>query len=329
MGGGGGGGQSTTQVRSLDPKLAPYAEATVSEAQNVASTPYQAYGGQRIADFNNFQTGAMDKVAEMEVPGQYGTATGLAGAAATQGGAGTAGQMGLASGMMGSQTGRFTDGGVAASYMNPYVENVLNTRMRLANEQFSGQLNAANAKSVGTGGLGGYRNQLTNAQMRDDHMRNMDDIVSSGLNTAYDKAGTMYGTDEARQLQAAQQRGQLGASLYGTDIEGRKTGLAAAGQLTDIGEKQFGAQGQLADAWNKVGSQIEGKEQAGLTQAYDDWQTQRDYAKDQLGWMTSIIYGNPMATATQTRNTTSGGAGGLGSGLSSAALYGLANKALG
>lgn len=54
-GGGGGGGSSSTTSPTIAPELKPLANLYTQQAQQLASTPWQAYSGQRYADLNSTQ----------------------------------------------------------------------------------------------------------------------------------------------------------------------------------------------------------------------------------------------------------------------------------
>ena len=57
-----------TQQR-LPPELAQYYKNMASSAQDVAATPYQQYGGQRIADFSQPERAAMQGITQMGTSG--------------------------------------------------------------------------------------------------------------------------------------------------------------------------------------------------------------------------------------------------------------------
>lgn len=54
-GGGGGGGSSSTTTPMIAPELQPLANLYTQQATQLASTPWQSYGGQRFADMNATQ----------------------------------------------------------------------------------------------------------------------------------------------------------------------------------------------------------------------------------------------------------------------------------
>ena len=89
LGDGGGGGSSqpsqTTQVADLPDWAKPTAERTLKKTEALTETPYQAYGGYRIAGFSPMQLQAQQAASQMGTSGQLGTGTGLATAAGLMG----------------------------------------------------------------------------------------------------------------------------------------------------------------------------------------------------------------------------------------------------
>lgn len=60
---------TTTTNAGLPGFVVPYAEGYLQRAQQVADTPYQAYGGQRVADMNPWQTQAYQAQAQRAASG--------------------------------------------------------------------------------------------------------------------------------------------------------------------------------------------------------------------------------------------------------------------
>ena len=118
-GGGGGGGSapapsSQTVTQTSIPEYArPYVERMLGKSEaltDINQNPYQNYGGQRIADFNQNQQNAFANVFNQAPASQLGTATNLAGQAGLgaigmQGQAGQLGQEALGYGQAGSMYG--------------------------------------------------------------------------------------------------------------------------------------------------------------------------------------------------------------------------------
>ena len=64
-GGGGGGGGTSSTVMSIPDELKPAATALSNIATQVGNTPYSAYTGQGVAGMNNYQTGAINQIANL------------------------------------------------------------------------------------------------------------------------------------------------------------------------------------------------------------------------------------------------------------------------
>lgn len=64
-----GGSDSVTNVSSVPAWVQPYAENYMQRSQQVADMPYQAYGGQTVAQLNPYQTGAYDAMAQRAMQG--------------------------------------------------------------------------------------------------------------------------------------------------------------------------------------------------------------------------------------------------------------------
>lgn len=157
-----------------------------------------------------------------------------------QGAMGATGQGVMAQAIGDSTTGRSNDAGTVASYMNPYMQNVVEQQKSAANADFAkgSQSRAAQtAMQGGVGGIGGYRDQILQAESNKAHMSQLDNIQNAGLKAAYDQAMSAYNTDEQRQLAAAQQRGQLGQQLSASDLANRNLGLNATQAQGQMGQQ--------------------------------------------------------------------------------------------
>lgn len=85
-GGGSSAPSSTTNTTSNIPAyLEPYVTRNVAAAEGVANQPYQAYGGDRLAGFNQNQQQNQAAVMGMQTPGQYSQATNATNAAMNNG----------------------------------------------------------------------------------------------------------------------------------------------------------------------------------------------------------------------------------------------------
>ncbi len=271
-GGSGGGAPATqTQVSDLPSWAKPYAQETLGKAQaltDISQNPYQTYGGERIAGFTPMQQQAQEAAAGMGAAGQLGTGTGLATAA---------GLMGLGAnyqpGYFGNQfrapaayqpsqfamlqaqapelqqfqmgpaervgTGSFTQPGAAAQYMSPFIEQALAPQLREAQRTSEMQRAADQAQAVRSGAFGGSRQAIIEAERQRNLGTQMGDIRARGLQTAFEQAQGLYGTEAQRQLAAQQANQQAGLTVG-------QQNLAAL-----LGTQQLGAgqsmQAQLAN----------------------------------------------------------------------------------
>ena len=141
-----------------------------------------------------------------------------------------AGSMPMGGGILGTaQTGMPPQGGIAGltppqasqqpsniaqSYMNPYLQSVLDPQMAELRRQNDITNMQANAKLTGAGAFGGGRQAIMNAENNRNLMQEMNKTVGQGYASAYDKAMGQFNTEQgqARDLanlmstQGAQQR---------------------------------------------------------------------------------------------------------------------------
>lgn len=205
---------SSTVTQTTIPEYArPYVEKMLGKAQAYSESPYQAYGGQRIADFSGLQNQAFEGAANLGPAQQIGQGSQLALGA------------GLGSLGAGSQYAQqATNPYATAAYMSPYMQNALAPQMREAerNSDIMGQKNAAQA--VGAGAFGGSRFGIMEAERQRNLGQQQADIYGKGMQTAF---------EQARQAQ------QFGADL---GLRGYGQSLQAAGQLGQLGQNQFNQQ---------------------------------------------------------------------------------------
>jgi hypothetical protein len=272
---GGGGSPSTptnqTVTQTSIPEYAkPYVEKMLGKAEAVTNTPYQAYGGERIAGFTPMQQQAFQGTQNLQVAPQLGVGTRIAGGAGL--GALQAGQ---------NYAAQATNPYAQQAYMSPYIQNALEPQMQEAARQsaMQGQQNAAQA--VGAGAFGGSRFGLQEAERQRNLGTLQNQIYGKGMQDAY---------------QAAQQAQQFGANL---GLQGYGQANAAAATLGQLGNTQFGEQKDIIQGQAAMGQQQQQLEQQRLQQQYQDFLNQRGYQQQQLGWMSDMLRGLPLAQQSQ------------------------------
>ena len=261
--------QSVSQT-SIPEYARPYVERMLGKSEALSNTPYQAYGGERIAGFTPMQQQSFQQVQNLQPSQQLGTGTQLAGMA------------GLGSLMAGQNyASQATNPGAMQSYMSPYIQGALNPQLEEARRQssISGQQNAGQAARAGA--FGGSRFGLQEAERQRNLGTLQNSIYGQGMQSAFDRA---------------QQAQQFGATL---GLQGMGQGLQAANTLGQLGQQQFGQQKDIINAMQNAGSMQQGLEQQRLQQQYQDFLTQRDYPKQQQAFMSDMLRGLPLSQSSQ------------------------------
>jgi len=262
--------QPTSTSQTTIPEYAkPYAEEMLGKAKAVTESPYQTYGGQRMAASTPEQQAARQSVAGMEQPGQFAAGTGLAAA----GGLGA-----LGAGQQYMQMA--TDPGAQQAFMSPYMQNVVDLQKQEAiRDAQKGQL-SQNLAAARQGTYGGARQLLAGTERERNLQQNLANIQATGAQKAYEDAmrGMQFGTTAG--IQGAQAATQAGATL---------------GQL-GIGQQQAGI--DLAKAQEAFGAMSQAEQQKALDLQYQDFLQQQQYPYKQLGFMSDILRGSANLAAT-------------------------------
>ncbi len=276
-----GGGSSPTQTETKTTGLPswalPYAKDTLAKQQALSDRPYEAYGAERIAGFSPLQEQAKNTAAGMETSGATGAGIGLAG---------MAGLGGLNTQNFGSQQ--------AQQYMSPYIQNVVDIGKREAQRQSGIQGAQQQSQAAQAGAFGGSRDAIMRAERERNLGTQMGDIQAQGNQMAYTNAQQQFNADQNRGLQGLQVAGQ------------------AANTLGQLGGQQFQQGMDINKLQGAYGAQEQGMKQQGLDLAYQDFQNQRNYPQQQLGYMANMINGLPLgSTSTGTTTGTPGSPSGL------------------
>lgn len=277
-GGGGGGGSTQTTVTELPEWAKPYAKESLGKAQAISETPYQAYGGERTAQFTPLQQQAFTGASQLTTAPQMATASGMTAEAANR-----------AIGMQYNpyQTGQF--GQQAGQYMSPFVEQAMAPQLREAQRASEMQRNMEQAKAVGQGAFGGSRQALVEAERQRNLGTQLGDIRDRGYQSAFDRAQQQFNTEQ----QLREQSRQYGAGL---GLQGIQTALQGAGQLGSLGQQEFGQQKDILGLQQQYGTQQQQQVQNVLSQQYQDYLNQQRYPYQQLEFMSNLMRGTPSGT---------------------------------
>lgn len=309
---------STTDMSS-DTKLpewaAPYFERNIARAEAEYTKPYEAYTGQRIAD-----TDPNTLAARQATVGIAGSGIQGLGAAQqyTQQGMQTAQQLGQYNPTQFTEFGytqpqTFT-GEAVNQYMSPYMQNVVDTQKNQAILDFQRQGAARNAQAVQAGAFGGSRQAVSNYLAEEGLQRQLGDIQATGQQKAYEQAATQFGADRAAQMAAEQARaaelarvqtGTEAAQQFGAGqgLKALELGQGIAGDLTKLGELQRQTDIQNAQLLEGVGGAQTAEQQQRMDLDYQNWLQQQGYTAQQIGNMTGILSGMPIAATGTTTGT--------------------------
>ena len=244
-GGGGGGTQEVVQTTTNLPEYArPYFEEMLGRTMYETTRPYEAYTASRLADFDPYETRAMEGFAEMQAPGQIATATDIAedigeGPARSGFDFATGFDPTLVSSQYeaggfdpgytarrvrpgytardlesqyagdinigpGFEAGTIADAETLEQYMNPYQQLVTDIEKREAQRASDIQAADISQQAAQAGGLGGYREAILQSERERNLGQQLQDIQARGGQAAYEQALQAFEADRAARLQEAQ-----------------------------------------------------------------------------------------------------------------------------
>jgi len=276
-------------------EIAPYAQKLLGTAElytDPESNPYMQYMGERQAQFTPLQQQSFENAALMQTAPQLGDATAMAGMAGL-------GALNTSYTYNPYTAQQFT-GDAVKQYMSPYVQNVVERQQADARRQAAIAEQAQGAQAARAGAFGGSGDYLMRGQMRGNLARQMGDIQAKGLQDAYSQAMNQFNTAQSQNQAAAQlnaQQGQFGAGL---GLQGLQTANTAAQNLANIGQTQYGQNVGLLDVQNRLGTQQQGQVQSILNNQYQDYLNAQNYPYKQMGFMSDMIRGLPLAQQSST-----------------------------
>ena len=160
---------------------------------------FTPYGTDRVAGLTGLQTGAFSAAERLGYdPTTQAAASGIEGLAQR------AGMMSYQPTDYRAQS--FAQPGTAASFMSPYMQNVVEAQQREARRASAIAGQAEQAQAVGRGAFGGSRDALMRAERERNLATQLGDIQSTGLQAAYSQAQQQFNAEQ----QARQQAQQIG-----------------------------------------------------------------------------------------------------------------------
>jgi hypothetical protein len=291
--GGGGGQQQPTQSTNYTTNIPEYARPYVENMLNATQAqiynqdmstfnkyvPYSSDPTKYVAGFSPLQQYAQSGAANLNLPANYGLATGQTLGTGMQMGA-LAPQLGMAGAQYASQA---TNPYATQAYMNPYLSASLAPQLAEARRQYDITGQQQQGQAARAGAFGGSREALMAAENRRNMNTAMNQMIGQGYNQAFGQAqqAQQFGANLGLQGQQA----QLGA------LQGQ---LGAANQLAGLGGQQLQAQQGIFNLQNQLGQQQQTQQQNVINQAIQNYATEQQYPFMQLGVLNSMLRGLPM-----------------------------------
>ena len=253
--------QTTT---NLPEYAAPYFTRLLGRTEYESLNPYRTYTGQRLAE----RSPLAEQVAARQ------TALGLAGAPREMA---EASQLARTS-VVNPQ--RF-DSGIASMYMNPFQRLVTDVEKREAQRASDISGEQIESRAAQSGGLGGYREAILQAERERNLGQRLGDIEARGQRDAFAQAQQQFERDRANQLSAARQQ------LASAEFLGRQAPMQQRLAFDRL---------KAAQEAQEIGRNFR---QAGLDIGYKDFLNQIAYPRQQLGFYGQILQGLPVTPGTQ------------------------------
>lgn len=285
---------STVTQSNLPEYAKPYYTQLLERGMYESTRPYEAYPGQRLAQFSPLQGQAMQGIAGLQAPKQTGLATELAttvGLQPTNQGSSIAagfnptpvqtnyqaGQFdpGYTAGGINAdfQAGSVTDPGMLQKYMNPYQQLVTDIQKREATRAAAQQTPQIQAQATMSGAGGGTREALLMAENERNLMQQLNDIQATGDQNAYNQALQAFEADRGARLQQAQfgldrynagETARQRAAQMGLDAQAQEEAARQAMEKFSLDTQQFNTETQRQRAM--LGLAGLESDQAGLAQ---------------------------------------------------------------
>lgn len=305
-------GQTTSTVPEY---LQQYNQGILAKANALSALPYPVYGGQRIADTNDYQQAGWNQgvqAANSYQPmfaqagqsyGQAGQGNASAAAAPWLQQAGSMDATGAAQPYM--QAAMQSMPGQVSAYMSPYMSTVLDGIAQQGTQNLQQNLlPAVGDDFIRAGQLGSSRQMTAVGNALQSTQQAVSNAQSAALQNGYSTAVGAFQNDANRALQAGQTMGSL--------TNQQQSNMGALGQMAgnfnsidsqnalNVGNAQLnlGKATQAAGltgaaATSAVGDQIAGKQQQNLDLAYQDFQNQANYDRNNTDWMATLTRGQP------------------------------------
>lgn len=193
----------TGQQAGLSSWAGDYTTDLMGQGRALANMPYQAYMGPLTAGPSALQNKVTQGLESLDFPGTLGKSFTSAGAPAI--------------GADGQPVG---GGGIASSYMNPYLKNVLDPQLEELRRQSQINLQPSLAKLTQSGGFGGGRQAIMESEAGRNLLNAQNTAIGTGYANAYDKAMQQFNVEQGQAKTLADMMASQGATERAIEAEG-------------------------------------------------------------------------------------------------------------
>jgi hypothetical protein len=197
---------STTATTSPNPQALNAYSNLLGQAGSVASTPYQAYGGQLVAPVNQQQNLGIGNINQ-----NAGFASPFIGQAA----------------QYANQAAQPVTGAQIAGFQSPYTQQVVNATEAQFNNQNAQQQSQLTGNAVAAGAMGGDRAGVAAANLAGQQQTAEAPVIAGLENTGYQNASQMALAEQQNTAQAAYSLGNLGVAGQNAALTGANAQVGA------------------------------------------------------------------------------------------------------
>ena len=212
--------------QTLSEYAGPYVTSMLGKAEALSEQPYQVYGGPQTAAESGLQSKVFQGLGNLSFPSQLGQTFSSAGAyqpppmganpfAPAPIGMGAGAPMGAPT--MGQPT---APTGIAAQYMNPYLQNVLTPQMDEMRRQSQMNLQPSMAKLTQAGGYGGGRQAIMESEANRNLLQEQNKTIGQGYSNAFDKAMGQFNVEQGQAKTLAELMSEQGGQQRGIEQQG-------------------------------------------------------------------------------------------------------------
>jgi len=199
-----------TNAQGLSDWASPYITNYLSQAQALSNTPYQTYQGPLTAGASDLQNKAFTGIGSLTFPTNLGQSFSSTGAYQLP-------QYNASGATTGGDT---AAPGMAAQYMNPYLQSVLNPQLEELRRQSEITQMGNASKSAGAGAFGGGRQAIMDSELQRNLMQEQNRTVGAGYSNAYDKAMGQFNIEQGQAKTLADLIAEQGKTQRGITAEG-------------------------------------------------------------------------------------------------------------